>query len=71
MIRVYSANYTAQDYRNIADILRVGMRMVCPNFGITANKDIPCSDCDCFKGCLACGKASDYCQKKAAEMVEP
>lgn len=70
MIRVYSGNYTADDYKNIADILRIGMRMACPNFGITVYKNISCADCDCFKACLACGKASDYCNKKAAEMVE-
>ena len=52
MIRVYSGNYTSQDYRNIADILRAGRRMVCPNFGITAFKTVPCDECDCFKACF-------------------
>lgn len=70
MIRVYSADYTAEDFRNIADILRVGRRMVCPNFGITAFKHVNCDECDCFKACLACIKAETYCSKKAAEMVE-
>lgn len=62
MIRVYSGNYTAQDYRNIADILQTGIHMVCPNFGITA-KNIACADCDCHKACLACAKAVEYCNK--------
>ena len=70
MICVYSGGYTPQDFRNIADILRTGSHMVCPNFGITA-KNISCTECDCFKACLACIKAADYCDKKASEMVEP
>lgn len=71
MIRVYSADYTSQDFRNIADIMRAGMRIVCPNFGITAFKNVPCIECDSLKACTACAKAAEYCEKKAAEMVEP
>ncbi len=70
MIHIYSANYTVQDYRNLADILQTGIHMVCPNFGITGFRNISCTDCDSFKACLACKKAVDYCNKKAVEMVE-
>ena len=70
MIRVYSANYTAQDYKNIADIMRVGMRMVCPNFGDYSFQKINCIECDSSKACNSCAKAIAYCDKKAAEMVE-
>ena len=71
MIRIYSANYTASDYKNIADILWAGVKCACPNYGITVIKKIMCKDCDNLKACNSCMSAIRYCEKKAGEMVEP
>lgn len=70
MIRVYSADYTADDFKNIADILWAGVKYACPNYGITATKRIMCIDCDNLKACRSCMSAIKYCEKKAGEMVE-
>ena len=70
MIRVYSASYTADDYKNIADILKTGVQLTCPNYGTNPHKRIMCIDCDNLKACNSCISAIKYCEKKAKQMVE-
>ena len=62
MIRVYSANFTKDEMRIIAHVLRSGCQQ---NFGSR-----PCYECDNIKVCLALNKAADYCDRKANKMVE-
>jgi len=62
MIRVYSANFTKDEMRLIAQVFRSGCQY---DFGTR-----PCYECDNIKVCLALNKAADYCERKVAKMVE-
>ena len=63
MIRVYSANFNSDDLLFIANTLRAGCAF---SFGSK-----PCYECDHIHACMALYKAAEYCEEKAAEMVEP
>lgn len=67
MIRVYSANFTANDMREISRILLEGLKTVAPIDCYRTH----CEDCAHNRVCTAVSKAIMYCDKKALEMVEP
>jgi len=64
MIRVYSSNFTREEYLRMAEMFRAGVKAFC-DCGYTS-----CSDCDCRHVCTSFLKASIHCERKAAEMVE-
>ena len=64
MIRVYSSNLTAKDYAKLSRILTTGLNMEC-----YFARD--CDKCKENKVCNAVWNAITFCDKKAAEMVEP
>ena len=66
MIRIYSANFTAKDMREISRILLEGLKTVAP----VDCYCIHCEDCEHNRVCTAVSKAIMYCDKKALEMVE-
>lgn len=72
MIRIYSSNFTSQDYKTIADMLYSGFYAVWPKQECIKHD---CSkNCPNYRVCKAILKAHDFCLKKADElneMVEP
>lgn len=64
MIRIYSANLTAKDYAKLSRILTTGLNMECYFVH-------DCDKCNEYKVCKAVWNAIAFCDKKAAEMVEP
>jgi len=64
MIRIYSANLTAKDYAKLSRILTTGLNMEC-------HLTCDCDKCKESKVCKAVWNAIAFCDKKAAEMVEP
>lgn len=67
MIRVYSANFTAKDMREISCILLEGLKVVA-SIGCYCTH---CEDCEHNRVCAAVSRAITYCDKKASEMGEP
>ena len=65
MIRVYSSNFRGEDYRHIAQILSIGLNQSCVDESIEN-----CFSCQHYHVCKAVSDAMNYCNKKAAEMVE-
>lgn len=65
MIRVYSANYTKEDYLLMAEMFRAGVKHFC-DCGY-----ISCANRSFDHVCTSFLKAAIHCEKKAAEMVEP
>ena len=68
MIRVYSANFTKEDYQTIATILSAGLDKLapdshCESVGV-------CHNCEYIRVCKAVTKAIDYCEQQAEQMVE-
>lgn len=66
MIRVYSSNFRSEDYLHIAQILSVGLNQSCVD---ESNEN--CFSCSQHHVCKAVSDVINYCNKKAAEMVEP
>lgn len=50
MIRVYSANFTKQDFEDISTILSIGLAHVCP---LENCKQHSCSNCEKRRVCRA------------------
>lgn len=68
MIRIYSSNFTAQDYQRIADILYNGFYAVWPKHECIKRD---CSkNCPNYKVCKAVLQAHDFCLKKVKELNE-
>lgn len=69
MIRVYSPNFTKSDYEKLAKVFANGFASIAPvsNCSLVFS----CSNCEHHRICEALVKAIDYCNYKAAEMVEP
>lgn len=68
MIRVYSANFTKEDYVTLSRIFTTGLKQI-----VTSNHCLTyrqCFDCSYKRVCLAVTNAVDFCDKKSAEMVE-
>lgn len=68
MIRVYSANFTKEDYQSIASILIAGLSKLaplshCESLGV-------CHNCKYIRVCKAVMKAIDYCDHQSKQMVE-
>lgn len=63
MIRIYSANFTAKDYAKLSRILTTGINLEC-------NHTCDCAQCTEYKVCKCVWDAINFCDKKAAEMVE-
>lgn len=68
MIRVYSANFTKEDYQAIGTILSGGLGKLashshCETVGA-------CHNCKYIRVCKAVMKAIDYCEQQAEQMVE-
>lgn len=69
MIRVYSCNFTKEDYEKISEIFYHGLRVLAPLSHCSMQST--CHECEHYRVCTAIMKASDYCDKKAQEMAEP
>lgn len=67
MIRVYSANFTPEDYAKIACILEQGLNAVCP--GSNCVNVNTCIDCENCRVCKAVLPAIHYCAEHG-KMVE-
>ena len=65
MIRVYSSNFTREEYLCMAEMFRAGVKHFC-DCGY-----VFCDNCDFNHVCTSFLKASIHCEQKAAEMVEP
>lgn len=69
MIRVYSANFTKEDYEKLSEILYFGLRTLAPLSYCRTQRS--CHDCEHCRVCTAIMKAMDYCDDKVELMVEP
>ena len=69
MIRVYSANFTKEDYEKLSEIFYCGLRTLAPLS--QCQKRRPCHTCEHYRVCAAVMKVADYCYNKAEQMVEP
>lgn len=69
MIRVYSANFTKEDYKNLATVFFNGLRSIAP--GSRCKLAYSCSNCEYHRICSALMHAIDYCDKQCDQMVEP
>lgn len=69
MIRVYSANFTQEDYQALGAILRGGLDKLAPHSYCESVG--ACHNCKYIRVCKAVIKASDYCDYQAEQMVEP
>jgi len=69
MIRVYSANFTKEDYEKLSEIFMHGLRTLAPL--TQCEKHRACLTCEHYRVCSAIMKAADYCDKQAEQMVEP
>lgn len=67
MIRIYSANFTKEDYQAIGTILSVGLGKLAPHCESVG----ACHNCEYIRVCKAVTKAIDYCGQQAEQMVEP
>lgn len=69
MIRVYSANFTKEDYQYIGTILSAGLGKLAPYSHCESVGS--CHNCKYLHVCKAVMKAIDYCEYQAEQMVEP
>lgn len=69
MIRVYSANFTKEDYEKLSEIFLHGLRTLAPLS--YCQKQRACHTCEHYRVCSAVMKAADYCDNQAEQMVEP
>lgn len=60
MIRIYSADYTAKDFAQIAEILREGLSCVC---------DYDCCKCSYDKVCKSVNSAISYCDLQRSRLI--
>lgn len=65
MIRVYSSNFSKEEYIRMAEMFRAGIQAYC-NCGF-----VFCNECDYKHVCKCFKQAAIHCEEKAAEMVEP
>lgn len=68
MIRVYSANFTKEDYQSIATILSAGLGKLAPYPHCETVGT--CLNCKYIRVCKAVMKAIDYCDQQSEQMVE-
>ena len=68
MIRVYSANFTKEDYEKLSEIFLCGLRVLAPLSH--CEKQRSCHTCEHTRVCTAIMKAVDYCDNQAEQMVE-
>ena len=68
MIRVYSANFTKEDYKKLAEIFNHGLSKVAPIEGCEIMNG--CERCENCRVCTAILNAIDYCDRQAEQMVE-
>lgn len=68
MIRVYSANFTKEDYEKLSEIFLHGLRTLAPLSHCEEQRS--CYNCEHIRVCRAIMNAVDYCDKQAVQMVE-
>lgn len=64
MIRVYSSNFTREEYLLMAEMFRAGVTHFCDG------EYHDCENCNIKHVCTSFLRASIHCVQKAAEMVE-
>lgn len=65
MIRVYSSNFSKEEYIRMAEMFRAGVKAFCDCGYVT------CKECEYDHVCTSFLKAAIHCDLKADQMVEP